>query len=178
MREENQADDELCALKTIITDGWPERQCSLPATLRPYWSCRDELSIEDSLIMKGGRLVIPSSMQILIVAKLHESHQGIENTRLRARATVYWKNINKAIDEIVKKCHVCQQMQRSHPHEPLMQHEIPTCPWQIVGTDFFCRKSRFLPNNLRLLLEVPVRVQDRGTSDERRSHKEDESGLR
>ena len=28
-------------------------------------------------------------------------------------------------------------MQRSQPHEPLIQHEIPTRPWQIVGTDLF-----------------------------------------
>ena len=137
LRGETQADDELCALKTVITDGWPERQSSLPATLRPYWSCRDELSIEDSLIMKGDRLVIPSSMQVQILAKLHESHQGIVKTRLRARATVYWKNINRDIDEIVRKCDVCQQMQRSQPHEPLKQHEVPTRPWQIVGTDLF-----------------------------------------
>ena len=137
LRGETQADDELCALKTVITDGWPERQSSLPATLRPYWSCRDELSIEDSLIMKGDRLVIPSSMQVQILAKLHESHQGIEKTRLRARATVYWKNIDRDIDEIVRKCDVCQQMQRSQPHEPLKQHEVPTRPWQIVGTDLF-----------------------------------------
>ena len=137
LRGETQADDELCALKTVITDGWPEHQSSLPATLRPYWSCRDELSIEDSLIMKGDRLVIPSSMQVQILAKLHESHQGIEKTRLRARATVYWKNINRDIDEIVRKCDVCQQMQRSQPHEPLKQHEVPTRPWQIVGTDLF-----------------------------------------
>ena len=137
LRGETQTDDELCALKTVITDGWPERQSSLPATLRPYWSCRDELSIEDSLIMKGDRLAIPSSMQVQILAKLHESHQGIEKTRLRARATVYWKNINRDIDEIVRKCDVCQQMQRSQPHEPLKQHEGPTRPWQIVGTDLF-----------------------------------------
>ena len=78
LREETVADDELCALKTIITDGWPGRQSSLPATLRPYWSCRDELSIEDNLMMKGDRLVISSSMQMQILAKLHESHQGIE----------------------------------------------------------------------------------------------------
>ena len=76
--------------------------------------------------MKGDRLVIPSSMQVQILAKLHESHQGIEKTRLRARATVYWKNINRDIDEIVRKCDVCQQMQRYQPHEPLKQHEVPS----------------------------------------------------
>ena len=52
-------------------------------------------------------------MQVQILAKLHESHQGIVKTRLRARATVYWKNINRDVDEIVRKCDVCQQMQRS-----------------------------------------------------------------
>ena len=87
--------------------------------------------------MKGDRFVIPSSMQVHILAKLHEYHQGIEKTRLRARATVYWKNINKDIDEIVRNCDVCQLRQRYQPPEPLKQHEIPTRPWQIVGTDLF-----------------------------------------
>ena len=69
-------------------DGWPDSQRHLAAPLRPYWSCRDELAVEDGLIMKDDRLVIPLSLQAEVLSKLHEAHQGIEKTRLRARSCV------------------------------------------------------------------------------------------
>ena len=40
IREATQADDELCALRAVIVDGWPDSQRHLAAPLRPYWSCR------------------------------------------------------------------------------------------------------------------------------------------
>ena len=112
IREATQADDELCALRAVIVDGWPDSQRHLAAPLRPYWSCRDELAVEDGLIMKGDRLVIPLSLQAEVLSKLHEAHQGTENTRLRARSCVYWKSINKDIDDIVRKCDACQRLQK------------------------------------------------------------------
>ena len=45
IREATQVDDELCAPKTVIVEGWPESQRHLQPSLRPYWSCRDELAI-------------------------------------------------------------------------------------------------------------------------------------
>ena len=145
IREATQADDELCSLRAVIVDGWPDSQRHLAAPLRPYWSCRDELAVEDGLIMKGDRLVIPLSLQAEVLSKLHEAHQGIEKTRLRARSCVYWKSINKDIDDIVRKCDACQRLQKRQAHEPLMQHELPTRPWQIVGTELFAiREDTYL----------------------------------
>ena len=45
IKEATQADDELYALRTLIVEGLPESQRHLQPPLRPYWSCRDELSI-------------------------------------------------------------------------------------------------------------------------------------
>ena len=132
IREATLVDDELCALRTVIEEGWPEIQRHQQPPLRPYWSCRDELAIEDGLIMKGDRLVIPLSLQAEVLTKLHEVHQGIEKTRLRARSCVYWKSISKDIDDMVRKCAACQQLQKCQEHEPLIQHELPTRPWQII----------------------------------------------
>ena len=58
--------------------------------------------------MKGDRLVIPLSLQAEVLTKLHEAHQGIEKTRLRARSCVHWKSISKDIDDMVRKCAACQ----------------------------------------------------------------------
>ena len=38
---------------------------------------------------------------------------------------------------MVRKCAACQQLQKCQEHEPLIQHELPTRPWQIIGTDLF-----------------------------------------
>ena len=89
IRKATQADDELRALRAVIVDGWPDSQRHLDAPLRPYWPCRDELAVENGLIMKGDRLVIPLSLQAEVLSKLHEAHQGIEKSRLRARSCVY-----------------------------------------------------------------------------------------
>ena len=137
IREATQADDELFALRTVIVEGWPESQRHLQPPLRPYWSCRDELALEDGLIMKGDRLVIPLSLQAEVFTKLLEAHQGIEKTRLSARSCVYWNSISKDIDDMVRKCAACQQLQKCQEHQPLIQHELPTRPWQIIGTDLF-----------------------------------------
>ena len=61
IREATQADDELCALRAVIVDGSPDSQRHLAAPLRPYWSCRDELAVEDGLIMKGDSGDSPKS---------------------------------------------------------------------------------------------------------------------
>ena len=62
---------------------------------------------------------------------------ALEKTRLRARSCVYWKSISKDIDDMVRKCAACQQLHKCQEHEPLIQHELPTRPWQIIGTDLF-----------------------------------------
>ncbi|XP_038073055.1 uncharacterized protein K02A2.6-like [Patiria miniata] len=117
--------------------GWPEDPKDLPKCIRHYWSCRDELSVDNGLVVKGDRIIIPESMQQETLAKIHAGHQGVNKCQLRAKVCVYWPGINKDIEQLVGKCVVCQTHQRKQSHEPLLPHEIPQRPWQTVGTDLF-----------------------------------------
>ena len=45
-------DPEINALPEIITEGWLNKQKQLQKTLLLYWSYRDELSVEDSLVVR------------------------------------------------------------------------------------------------------------------------------
>ncbi len=130
-------DSTLCTLRDTIIKGWPPRIKDLPRDLQPYWSFRDEMSVEDGIILKGERVVIPAAVQAYTLEKLHEGHQGTVKTRLRAKDTVYWVGIDKDIETRTKSCATCQEYHRSQAKEPLMQHEIPTRPWQVLGTDLF-----------------------------------------
>ena len=137
LKQKTDGDQELSTLKTIITDGWPDSAKDVPKTVRNYWSCKEELSLEDGLILKGDRVLIPSSMQKYILDNIHMGHQGSEKCKLRAKTCVYWRGINSDIDNIVKSCTVCQANQNSQPAETLLQHEIPDGPWQVIATDIF-----------------------------------------
>ena len=53
----------------------------IPQQLRSYWSYRDELTIENGIIMKGKQLLIPEPFRADILNQLHASHQGIDKTR-------------------------------------------------------------------------------------------------
>ena len=88
-------DPELNALKEMINSGWPSTIQQVPVPLKPYWPFRDELAVEDGIVVKSHPIIIPTVLQKEILPKLHAAHQGIEKTKLRARTVVYWRGLNK-----------------------------------------------------------------------------------
>ena len=122
LRRETRNDNELLSLLKVIADGWPHRQRDLHPQLRAFWPFRDELVVDDGIVLKGNQIVMPASLHAETLVKLHESHQGIEKTRLPARSCVFWNGINQDIDDGVRKCATCQQMQRAQQRQPLTPH--------------------------------------------------------
>ncbi len=137
LQRETAMDAELGPLLDIVCHGWPDKAHDLPKALRPYWSFKDFISVEDGVLMKGPRVIIPKCLQGEILAKLHESHQGIEKTRLRAQTCVYWRGVDKDIEDMVSACHICLEYGRKMQKETLLQYNLPSGPWQQVGTDLF-----------------------------------------
>jgi transposase InsO family protein len=89
------------------------------------------------MVLKGERIMIPEPMRKETLQKIHAGHQGVNKCQLRAKSCVYWPGINKEIEQLVNKCEVCQNNQRSQTSEPLQSHDIPQRPWETVGTDLF-----------------------------------------
>ena len=55
----------------------------------PFWNFRDELSVEDGLIMKGQRIILSKSLHAAALEQIHYAHQGAEKCKLRAKAAVF-----------------------------------------------------------------------------------------
>ena len=53
LRQSTGKDDTLALLKHTIQHGWPQTIAELPPELHPYWTFRDEITIEDGLLLKG-----------------------------------------------------------------------------------------------------------------------------
>ena len=100
--EAGKKDEQYTELKRLITKGFPTYKDAVHHSSLQYWNIRNELTIENDVIVYGNRLVIPRSLRKDMLQKLHASHQGREKTKRRARQTLYWPGINNDIDTTVK----------------------------------------------------------------------------
>ena len=89
------------------------------------------------LMMEWSLRVTESSFQSLCNRTSLRKYTLDTKSQLRAKASVYWPGINKDIEQIVRRCSVCQSSQRRQSPEPLMPHDVPQRPWHPVGTDLF-----------------------------------------
>ena len=113
LQEATQADDELALLKYTIMSGWPTMIKEIPQVLQPYWTFREELTIEDGLILKGTRIVIPNKKHEAILNQIHDSHLGLNKHKLHAKQTVYWPGLNDQLEKLVLNCQLCLKYSNS-----------------------------------------------------------------
>ena len=69
-------DPVISELRTILQYGWPDNANQLPEHLRPFFTFRDELVIENDLLFKGNRLYVPAESRSDILQRIHSSHLG------------------------------------------------------------------------------------------------------
>ena len=137
IQEENEIDESMKCLASVIRNGWPEDKANVPYCIREYWTYHDEMSIVDGIIFKGEKVLIPPKLRHETLGKLHAAHMGIEKTKHRARDIIFRPGMSKQIEEIVAKCSTCQERSRVNQKEPLKPHDLPTRPWQKTAVDFF-----------------------------------------
>ena len=135
IRRETKKDENLKLVMHYVRFGWPETN-SLCKTLKPFWIERGHLTVHDDLLMKGSRIIIPDSLRSENLRLLHDGHQGIQKCKQNSEQSVWWPEINKDIEFMVKTCPECCQNSRQKV-EPMISSEYPSRPWQKVAADFF-----------------------------------------
>ena len=140
LKVSTQADDELALLKHTIMQGWPSSIKQVPPVLQPYWTFREELTLEDGLILKGTRIVIPNKKCEAILKLRHEGHLGLNKCKLCSKETVYWPGLNDHLEKLVLNCELCLKYSCSkYKQEPSLSlcQEVPLYPWIKLATDIF-----------------------------------------
>ena len=135
-----QADDELALLKHTIMQHWPKSIKQVPPELQPFWTFREELTVEDGLILKGIRIVIPNKQCKAILKLPHEGHLGLNKCKLRTKDTVYWPGLNDQLEDLVLNYELCLKYSTAKCKlEPslLLGQEVPLYPWTKLATDVF-----------------------------------------
>ena len=86
--------------------------------------------------MRGGRIIIPTSLRTEMLSKIHTGYQGITKCRERAWQSIWWPKMSSELEELIKNCMECcrEQQQRQ---QPLIPSSLPELPWQKVATDLY-----------------------------------------
>lgn len=131
------ADEEYVRLRQYVTEGFPANRLALHESALPYWKLRDHLSADGDLVLYGARVVVPRALRRQTLARLHDSHKGVEATKRRARLSVFWPGLDSDIATTVRACEPCQVLQPSQQQEPYRNDDSPTRPFESVSADFF-----------------------------------------
>lgn len=105
-------------------------------TLRTLGYNDNEITLENNCLIKGTRVMIPQSLRSNVLKELHLGHLGILKMKILARSYVYWRGIDKDIEELVSKCRECRLKQNEPNKGPIHHWEVPSKPWQRIHIDF------------------------------------------
>ena len=116
IRLATKTDDDLAILKHIIQHRWSKTI----KEVQKYWTFREKLTIEDGLILKGTRIIIPEKMREDILKQIHEGHLGFNKCQMQAKETVYWPGLNDQLENLILNCQLCLKYSKSKaPHPQL-----------------------------------------------------------
>ncbi|UYV74954.1 K02A2.6-like, partial [Cordylochernes scorpioides] len=137
IREETSSDPILCEVKKLILNGWPPNKNQTSMLTREYWNFREELTVQDGIILKNDRIVIPNKLRAEMIMKTHQGHIGINSSMRRARDNIFWPGMNAQIGQEIENCSICLSNSQNQVREPMKSHKIPNYPWERISLDIF-----------------------------------------
>ena len=121
------------AVKDSVHEGWPKTKAKTKAEIKPYWTCKDDISCVDGLLFKGNKVIVPKFLQPQMLDIIHESHQGIVKSKQRAGDLLFWPGMANQIEDKVSECQVCAQHQKAQAKKPMISSKIPDRTWAKFG---------------------------------------------
>ena len=123
----------LSKVRGYVQKGWPSH---VSEDLKPYFNRKLELTLQANCLMWGIRVIIPAKLQQRVLSEQHIDHPGISRMKALARSHVWWPNLDRNIETLVKSCLPCLSVQPAPPKSPLNPWLWPAKPWSSIHVDF------------------------------------------
>ncbi|XP_044572124.1 uncharacterized protein LOC123257372, partial [Drosophila ananassae] len=130
-------DEIIDAMCCLDCDSWK------PGSLKELYPFRYELSAIGALLLRGNRIVIPTSLRNRVLELAHEGHPGESAEKRRLRSKVWWPLIDRDAEKYVNHCTDCPLVSQNPKPAPMERNPFPTGPWIWVASDILGP----LPNN-------------------------------
>ena len=134
---ESTAEDKvLSQVMKRCNTGWLKAD-TIDPVLSSFYKLAEEFSVEEGVLFRGERAVIPTSLRSQVLQLAHEGHPGIVKMRQRLRDCVWWPGMSVDVDGQVKHCEACLLSGKSaRPVVAPLQHlQFPPKPWHTIAID-------------------------------------------
>ena len=125
--------------------------------LQPYSRRSYKLSVGKNCLLWGTRV------QSRVLADLHENHLGSNRMKALARSYIWWPSLDMTLEELCKKCEICQSQRNKPPASIPHPWMYPTAPWERVHADFAELEGQRYPIMINAYLKWSE-VYETGTS--------------
>ena len=104
IRTQTNSDPVLKSILNYVKYGWPSKESAIYPGVKPYFSSRNELSVNDDILFYRDRIIIPEAMRSEILETIHSGHLGLNKCLERAKLSVWWPGVTRDIENCVKDC--------------------------------------------------------------------------
>jgi hypothetical protein len=95
-----------------------------------------EYALEEGVLFKDQRFIIPKILQKPVLDELHRTHIGITKMKQFARRYVYWKGIDRHIEQLSKTWQPCAALKTSPAKVPVYPWDEPKGNWDRIHVDY------------------------------------------
>ena len=138
LRTEQNSDPLIHRAKQLISEGKTLDKGRLKRVQK-------QLRIENDLLTKSCRPLVPASLRKFIVAELRDTPNfGPDKIYALLKQHFFWPNMYGYASQFIKSCRICQQVKAdtSPPKAPLTPMVIPEAPTQFISLDI-----AYMPQN-------------------------------
>jgi len=128
-------DPEASRVRDFVLHGWPE-EFEGDESMRLFVTRKDELSVEQGVVLWGSRVVIPKNLQEQVLKELHVAHIGGSKMKMLARGYVWWPKMDLAIEQVARDCPECMRHRSNPESAQIHPWEIPSEPWERIHLDY------------------------------------------
>ena len=133
VEEEIKRDPVLCQVREAITN---RTRCPSGTNFAPYKKLYDELVVEQGVVIRGQRVVVPQGLIQDCVELAHRGHLGPAATIAALREKVWFPNMKVTVDMFVETCIPCQAAEKRTKQPPMEIIPLPQQVWHTVHADY------------------------------------------
>ena len=150
LRSEQEADQIILNAKQLIGENKEVKNGQLKRINK-------QLRIENDILTKIGRAIIPRSFHLYAIDEIHKSgdlanHFRIDKTYSLLKKRFYWPNVYRSVTNYIAECITCNKCKADqiNPKAPLVPIIVPESPMEFLSIDIAHMETD--PEDYRYLL--------------------------
>jgi hypothetical protein len=88
----------LAKLITTINNGWHESLKETDPELQIFFNFREQLIVQDDIVFKGEKIVVPSTLRSDHLNQIHQGHPCLEAMKNRVCDIFYWPALSRDVE--------------------------------------------------------------------------------